>query len=71
MSTTVVRSVSFESLGARSTSQRSVATELAAASTVAILFLHVSWRAVYVHFSSDEMMNIHWYWQPGAWKVLD
>lgn len=37
---------------------------------VALFFLAASWRAVYVHFASDEMMNIYWYWEPGAWKVL-
>ena len=42
----------------------------AAALAVAVFFLGMSWRAVYVHLSSDEMMNIYWYWEPGAWKVM-
>lgn len=41
-----------------------------AALAVAALFIGMSWRAVYVHLSSDEMMNIYWYWEPGAWKVM-
>src|SRR3982074_1978102 len=42
----------------------------AAALAVAAFFVGMSWHAVYVHLSSDEMMNIYWYWEPGAWKVM-
>jgi hypothetical protein len=41
-----------------------------AALIVATFFIGMSWRAVYVHLSSDEMMNIYWYWEPGAWRVI-
>ena len=41
-----------------------------AALAVAAFFIGMSWRAVYVHLSSDEMMNIYWYWEPGARKVM-
>jgi len=70
MATAVVQSVSLDFRGGRSVARRSRAAEGAAAVAVAIFFLRVSWRAVYVHLSSDEMMNIYWYWEPGAWKVI-
>lgn len=44
--------------------------DIAAAASIALFLLCTSWRAVYVHLASDEMMNIYWYWEPGAWKVL-
>src|ERR1700730_5351900 len=41
-----------------------------AALGVIAFFIGMSWHAVYVHLSSDEMMNIYWYWEPGAWRVM-
>lgn len=43
---------------------------IASGLAVAVFFISSSWRAVDVHLSSDEMMNIYWYWEPGAWKVI-
>ncbi|MBZ5593870.1 MAG: hypothetical protein LAP39_16650 [Acidobacteriia bacterium] len=69
MATAAVQSTLFDVQGGRSVARRSRGAETTAALAVAIFFLRVSWRAVYVHLSSDEMMNIYWYWEPGAWKV--
>jgi hypothetical protein len=53
MATAVVQSVSLDSSGGRSVARRSRAAEGAAAVAVAIFFLRVSWRAVYVHLACD------------------
>ena len=49
---------------------RSRVAAAASALAVTTFFVATSWHAVYVHFSSDEMMNIYWYWEPGAWRVI-
>src|SRR5260370_8256912 len=33
-------------------------------------FLHFCLHALYVRFAADEMMNMFWYWEPGAWKLV-
>ncbi|HLM98065.1 MAG TPA: hypothetical protein VK335_02215 [Bryobacteraceae bacterium] len=70
MATAVLGSAALDTLGARSVARPSRGAEMASVMAVAIFLLYTSWRAVYVHFSSDEMMNIYWYWEPGAWKAL-
>jgi len=70
MATAVLRIVSLDTLGARSVARPSRGPAIAAAMAVTIFLLETSRRAVYVHFASDEMMNIYWYWEPGTWKVL-
>jgi len=70
MATAVLRSVSFDGLGAKPVAQHSRVADTAAAMAIALSLVKTSWRAVYAHFASDEMMNIYWYWEPGAWKVL-
>ena len=68
MATALVESPSPDSYGGSSSTPRS-GTGAAAALALTIFFLSVSWRAVYVHFSPDEMMNIYRCWAPGAWKI--
>ena len=70
MATGVLRSVSLDTLGWRAVARPSRGAEISAAIAIAVFFLDTSWRAVDVHFASDEMMNIYWYWEPGAWNVL-
>ena len=70
MATAVLQHVLLDSADEAPISRRSFGADIASAVAVALFFLATTWRAVYVHFSSDEMMNIYWYWEPGRWKVL-
>ena len=69
MATAVVQSVSIDSAARPVTEPLRRWADAAATLAVAIFFISVSWRAIYAHFSPDEMMNIYWYWEPGAWRV--
>jgi len=59
----------LDSVGPRPLASTSRWSTVAAALAIAVFFVSYNTRAVDVHFSSDEMMNIYWYWEPGAWKV--
>jgi hypothetical protein len=69
MATAPLRVPLLDSVGRRPFASGSRWPTIAAALAVAVFFISSSWRAVNVHFSSDEMMNIYWYWEPGVWKV--
>jgi len=69
MTPAAVQSRSFESHDGRARVSGSGLAERAAALVVTVFFLRFSWCAVYTHFSSDEMMNIYGYWEPGVWNV--
>jgi hypothetical protein len=70
MATAPVQVSAFASVRRRATAGGRHWPAVTAALAVAGFFLSFSLRAVDVHFSSDEVMNIYWYWEPGAWRVL-
>jgi hypothetical protein len=44
-------------------------TRLAVLGFVAVWFVAFTWRALYAHFTPDDMMNIYYPWSRGPWKL--